>query len=226
MSIQVNNTNIPVHIISKWQNVVNIMADILAVPAAIITRVHPPEIEVLQSAETADNPYSPGDKVKMANHYCEKVVTRNKRLQVEFAPKNPDWNSAPEIDYGMVAYLGFPVCWPKGEMFGTICVLDNKENQFGYRYSKVLHEFRELIESHLSLIVMNNELETAVQEIKTLRGMLPICSYCKKIRDDDGYWNKLETYIRQHSEAEFSHGICPDCAKKYYPDMKIFDELV
>lgn len=110
-------------------------------------------------------------------------------------------------------------------MFGTICVLDNKENQFGHRYSKVLHEFREIIETHLSLIVMNNELKSALQEIKSLRGMLPICSYCKKIRDDDGYWNKLETYIREHSEAEFSHGICPECAKKFYPEMDIYDEI-
>jgi len=48
--------------------------------------------------------------------------------------------------------------------------------------------------------------------------MLPICAACKKIRDDKGYWNQIESYIREHSEAEFSHGICPDCAKKLYPD--------
>ncbi|MFP4547861.1 MAG: GAF domain-containing protein [Fidelibacterota bacterium] len=225
MGIEINQTRIPGSILDKWQNVVNIMAEILDVPSAIITRVDPPEIEVLQSAEKPDNPYKSGDKVKLAKHYCERVVTRNKRMKVNFAPENPDWNNAPEIEYGMVAYLGFPVCWPKGEMFGTICVLDNKKNQFEHRYSKVLHEFRELIESHLSLIVMNNELKTALQEIKTLRGMLPICSYCKKIRDDDGYWNRLETYIHHHSEAEFSHSICPDCAKKQFPNMNIYDEL-
>jgi len=56
-------------------------------------------------------------------------------------------------------------------------------------------------------------------EIKRLRGMLPICSSCKKIRDDKGYWNQIESYISAHSEAEFSHGICPDCFKKLYPDV-------
>lgn len=63
------------------------------------------------------------------------------------------------------------------------------------------------------------QLKEALAEIKTLSGFLPICASCKKIRDDSGYWNQLETYIRDHSEADFSHGICPDCAKKLYPDL-------
>ena len=56
-------------------------------------------------------------------------------------------------------------------------------------------------------------------EIKQLRGMLPICASCKKIRDDSGYWRQLEVYIHEHSEAEFSHGFCPDCLKKLYPEF-------
>jgi DNA-binding response OmpR family regulator len=60
------------------------------------------------------------------------------------------------------------------------------------------------------------ELQAALAKIKTLSGFLPICSYCKKIRDDRGYWNQIEAYIRDHSEAEFSHGICPDCMKKLH----------
>jgi HAMP domain-containing protein len=68
------------------------------------------------------------------------------------------------------------------------------------------------------------DLETALSEIKTLRGIIPICSHCKKIRDDDGYWNQLETYIRDHSEAQLSHGICRECAKKYYPDLDLYDD--
>jgi DNA-binding response OmpR family regulator len=63
------------------------------------------------------------------------------------------------------------------------------------------------------------ELEDALAEIRTLRGILPICSYCKKIRDDEGYWHQVEVYIRDRSEVEFSHGICPDCAKKLYPEI-------
>jgi hypothetical protein len=62
------------------------------------------------------------------------------------------------------------------------------------------------------------ELHCALTEIKTLSGLLPICASCKKIRDDKGYWNQIEGYIQKHSEAEFSHSICPECAKKLYPE--------
>ena len=62
------------------------------------------------------------------------------------------------------------------------------------------------------------ELQHALKRVKTLSGMLPICASCKNIRDDRGYWNKIEAYIEKHSEAEFSHGICPECAGKLYPE--------
>lgn len=62
-------------------------------------------------------------------------------------------------------------------------------------------------------------LERTLGEVKTLRGILPICSFCKKIRDDDGYWDQVEVYVTEHSEADFSHGVCPDCMKRHYPDF-------
>ncbi|MGB8932672.1 MAG: cache domain-containing protein [Anaeromyxobacteraceae bacterium] len=62
------------------------------------------------------------------------------------------------------------------------------------------------------------DLKTALADVKTLRGLLPICAHCKKIRDDRGYWNRIETFIRERSDAEFTHGICPDCARKFFPD--------
>jgi PAS domain S-box-containing protein len=68
------------------------------------------------------------------------------------------------------------------------------------------------------------ELQKALSEVKTLRGFLPICSHCKNIRDDKGYWSKIESYIQQHSDTEFSHGICPECAKKYYPEMDLYED--
>ncbi len=66
-----------------------------------------------------------------------------------------------------------------------------------------------------------SELQQALSEIKTLQGFLPICANCKKIRDDEGYWQQIEEYIQERSEAQFSHSICPECAKKLYPDLNI-----
>ncbi len=67
-------------------------------------------------------------------------------------------------------------------------------------------------------------LEVALAEIKTLRGIIPICAGCKKIRDDQGYWNQLEAYLTEHSEAQLSHGLCPDCRQRLYPDLPGSDE--
>jgi len=63
------------------------------------------------------------------------------------------------------------------------------------------------------------KLRDALSKVRTLSGMLPICASCKKIRNDKGYWEQIETYVRDHSEADFTHGICPDCAKKLYPEF-------
>jgi ABC-type nickel/cobalt efflux system permease component RcnA len=70
-----------------------------------------------------------------------------------------------------------------------------------------------LVESHR----VNEMLQGVSEEIKTLQGVVPIWSSCKNIRDDDGYWHRVEVYVRDHTHAEFSHGICPECAEKLYP---------
>jgi PAS domain S-box-containing protein len=70
--------------------------------------------------------------------------------------------------------------------------------------------------------VLIQKLQKALDEIKTLRGIIPVCSNCKSIRDDKGLWNQMEKYILEHSDAQFSHSLCPECAKKLYPDLEIY----
>jgi len=87
-----------------------------------------------------------------------------------------------------------------------------------------LNEFKNnlelLVEERTKELKKSNlELNIALSEVKTLKGLLPICSSCKKIRDDNGYWSQIESYIRAHSHAEFTHSICPACAKNLYPDI-------
>jgi hypothetical protein len=71
---------------------------------------------------------------------------------------------------------------------------------------------------------MMTEIKQALDHIKKLQGMLPICSACKNIRDDEGYWNRIESYISEHSEVKFTHSICPDCAKKLYPEFYKYED--
>lgn len=88
-----------------------------------------------------------------------------------------------------------------------------------YFYSRKIHASKKLIEyTNTELETLNTELQEKIAEIKTLSGLLPICSHCKKIRNDGGYWEQLEGYISQHTSAKFSHGICPECMAALYPD--------
>ncbi len=77
------------------------------------------------------------------------------------------------------------------------------------------------IQSEKILQQEKDKLKKAIEKVKILSGLLPICAACKKIRDDKGYWNQIESYIKTHSEARFTHGICPECAKKLYPDIEL-----
>jgi hypothetical protein len=76
---------------------------------------------------------------------------------------------------------------------------------------------RRKAEEELTTLV--HELQNALAKVKILSGLLPICASCKKIRDDSGYWTQVEVYVREHSDADFTHSICPDCARKLYPDF-------
>jgi phosphoserine phosphatase RsbU/P len=78
---------------------------------------------------------------------------------------------------------------------------------------------RRMIEMRATLADKVQELALALEQVKTLRGIVPICANCKNVRDDQGYWNKVETYFREHTEAEFSHAVCPDCMTKLYPQF-------
>ncbi len=78
------------------------------------------------------------------------------------------------------------------------------------------------IENERELLIQ--KLQNALTDVKTLTGLIPICSHCKNIRNDEGYWTQLEAYIQEHSDAMFSHSICRECAEKYYPDLDIYDK--
>ena len=89
-----------------------------------------------------------------------------------------------------------------------------------YTFSKLLDE------KNQALFKEKQELDRALKEIKTLSGLIPICSNCKKIRDDRGFWEQVDIYVTKHTEAAFSHSICPDCIKILYPEIKVEQQEV
>jgi sensor domain CHASE-containing protein len=123
------------------------------------------------------------------------------------------------IGYVMVVLMGF--------MLSTLTFLFLKRSEKLKFHSEELSKTNQKLENEITerrraeeerekLIL---ELKDALDKVKVLSGFLPICASCKNIRDDKGYWNQIEVYISEHSEAEFTHGLCPDCAKKLYPEF-------
>lgn len=92
-------------------------------------------------------------------------------------------------------------------------------NGYQAEHRKAQESYAKLKEQSNSLKAANEKLEIALLEVKHLSGLLPICASCKKIRDDKGYWNQIESYLRKHSDARFSHGLCPECIDRMYGDQ-------
>lgn len=145
---------------SKWQEIANILAEILCVPAALIMKTQNEEMEVFISSNSANNPYHVGDKEEWHGLYCETVIKKQHKLLIPDATKDKDWDKNPDIKLGMIAYLGLPINLPDNTPFGTICVLDNKENIFSDQAEKLLHQFKKVIELDLALI-QSFKLETS-----------------------------------------------------------------
>lgn len=206
----------------KWQELANTLAEIAGVPAGLIMRVSWPEIEVFVSSHTEGISYNPGDSEHLPGSglYCETVIKSKDKLIVPDATSDPEWDQNPDIKLNMISYLGFPILLPNGQVFGTICVLDDNPNSYSSAIEKLMRQLRELVESHLSLIWRNHELQEKVREIEELRGILPICSYCKNVRNDAGYWEAVDTYFRNRKGYGFTHSICPECMDKHFGEME------
>jgi two-component system response regulator VanR len=93
-----------------------------------------------------------------------------------------------------------------------------KNNELRKAHNYLVETHHLLEQKNIELEKLNHNLQLALAEVKTLSGLLPICASCKKIRDDNGYWNQIEAYMSKKTDVQFTHGICPDCVKKYFPE--------
>jgi PAS domain S-box-containing protein len=161
---------VPSEIVQKWQGVVDLLAEIMHVPSALIMRVEPPNIKVFVSSESNGNPYEPEEVAPLnTGLYCETVMKTHQPLLVPDALRDEEWKSNPDIKLGMISYLGFPISWPDGEIFGTICVLDNKRNEYSELYRKLLLQWRDVLQADLrSVATLHGELEEREAKIRRL----------------------------------------------------------
>jgi signal transduction histidine kinase len=161
---------IPDKILGKWQNIVNLMAEMLDVPAALITRIVGEEIHVFVASGTEGNPYHRGDFQHFwgSGLYCETVVTKNHELLVPNALLDEAWRNNPQVGLNLISYLGYLIRWPDGKPFGTMCVFDCKTNSYSEKYKRLITQFRDIVEIHLEIIYTEakrrEELERLVNE--------------------------------------------------------------
>nr|WP_320013363.1 sensor domain-containing diguanylate cyclase [uncultured Desulfobacter sp.] len=162
ISIPITNKNKPeIHeyIIQKWQDLIDICSRIMRVPSGLIMKLHKEKIEVFLRSDTKGNPYKSGETENLGlGLYCETVVAKKETLLIPDAKKTKVWQDNPDIKLNMISYLGMPLLWPDEEIFGTICILDNKENHYSQDFIDLLLTFRRAIESDLSLLVAYKDM--------------------------------------------------------------------
>ena len=165
------------------------------------------------------------------------VLTANKFMMDILEKSNSLSSNAIGIDASIISIFGLrqlvddvlhdgterrrEVCW-RDENLDELwfdCFLNRFKSGDDWNILFTVNDITQLKKNEKDRENLIRQLSKALAEVKTLSGLLPICASCKKIRDDSGYWTQIESYIRDHSEAEFTHSICPDCARRLYPSI-------
>jgi len=155
---------------SNWQKIVDLLAALFEVPAAIIMKREEEYLRVFFLNTSSESPYKAGEVAPLnTGRYCEFVMNENKPLHIPDALEDERWRSNPEVEVGMISYLGYPLHYPDGSIYGTLCVLDSKRNEYNELYRKVLEEFRDVIEGDLryqSQLEVSLERESLLEKIQ------------------------------------------------------------
>ena len=167
-----DDIDVPEKVIENWQVTIDMLAEIAGVPAALIMRVHAREIEVFLSSHSPGNVFHHGEKAPLdMGLYCETVMSTRRKLVVPNSLKDPHWDHNPDIKLGMISYCGVPLTWPNGEIFGTICILDKKENAFTQQSHHLMDRFRDSIQLSIASIYQSSlarhQKEEAESQLRT-----------------------------------------------------------
>jgi len=145
---------------NKWQQWLNLISRIASIPSALIMKLNEDTLEVFIKSETPGNPYKTGEKAKLGlGLYCETVIGTQQKLMVPDATSNPVWNeNNPDVEINMISYLGFSVKWPTGEIFGTVCILDHKKNEYSSLIGDLMENVKTIIENDLASLLNQYKL--------------------------------------------------------------------
>jgi len=145
-----DDIDVPEKVLRSWQITTDLLACIAHIPAALIMRAHAHEIEVFVASHSEGNVYHPGEHASLnTGLYCENVISNRQALLIPNALTSPGWAQNPDVALGMISYYGLPLNWPNGEVFGTICILDNKEHHYDHLVKDLIGQFRDSIQLSL-----------------------------------------------------------------------------
>ncbi len=164
----INKPEISQKIIEKWQTILDLAAKFIDVPAGLIMQLNEQNIKVFLRSSTEGNPFEKGEESDLKHGlYCETVCGTKRELMIPNALKDSLWmEDNPDLLVDMISYLGVPIRWPDGEIFGSFCVLDNKENSYSDMFREYLTSIRDSVEKDLDILYKAVEIEKKIEELK------------------------------------------------------------
>lgn len=209
-----NRETITQDILFVWQNMLDVIAEILGVVAGVITRLDGNSFEVFLTSKTDNNPYTAGytSQYPDSGWYCEQTLKSKGLNHIQNASLDPKWrDNFAAVELNIISYTGVPINRPDGEQFGTVCFLDHKEQPHNQLHIRLIDQVKKMIELSLHTVHARNEVGNRDQLLNNLSKIYPICSYCKKVREKSNNWVPVEKYVHDISGTKASHSICPDC---------------
>lgn len=148
----------------KWQKILDLAAKLIGVPSGLITRLSERHLEVFLSSATEGNIFTAGEKFELGlGWYCENVAGNRDRLVLPDALKSESWKDNPSVPFNIVSYMGVPILWPDGEVFGTFCMLDNGENRYTDLQRELLESLREIIQNDLKMSLLYQQARECIE---------------------------------------------------------------
>ena len=201
---------------AAFDDIVKIASFICGTPTAIMSLIDS-ERQWFKARVGSSDSETPREQA-----FCAYTILEPKLLEVEDARKdsrfadNPLVTQSPNIRF----YAGAPLLTSEGHALGSLCVIDQTPRRLNADQRDCLERLARQVMTVMELRRVSSKLADVAANVKTLSGMLPICAGCKKVRNDQGYWKQVEAYISEHTNATFSHGLCPQCSEAYFPGVK------